>query len=300
MGRNIEADLNRGLRTQSNGDCHDLTLTSDAGVSTDKLPPITGDVALLRARSAGYFAWTATSWKYWLDLAQNLGNTKVNLYLGEYYEKQAKDDARALSHYRWAADKDHDVRAQEALGRMYAQGLGTTKDLKQAQYWNDLAAATHLAATNICNASQVISALYAVLQDEKRQALGLELLGAVMTGIRVDSGHVRITKVDAVNLIAMDQPFVCKVIGKRINVNADASAVADGYQGYDQYGREVEISNASEKAGKTLIADMAQKTLDGAPYVDGFKIEPLGDRRYKISSNVIKPPYARIVDLRSP
>lgn len=296
----VVGGLARALDRKDDGGCHDLTLTSDAGVTTDKLPPVTGELALLRARSVGYFAWTPTSWKYWLDLAQSLGNSKVNLYLGEYYEKQAKDDARALGYYRLAADKEHDVRAQEALGRMYTQGLGTAKDLQQAQYWNSLAAATHLAATKTCTSPQAITALYAILRDEKRQALGMEMLGAAMTGIQVNSGNVRTLKVDAVNLISMDQPFVCKVIGKRVNVSVDASAVPDDYEGYDQFGREVEISNAGEKATKTLAAGIAQKALDGAPYVDGFKIEPLGDRRYKISSNVIKPPYAQMVDLRSP
>jgi TPR repeat protein len=60
-------------------------------------------------------------------------DTRANFQLGRAYEKAGKLSA-ALSQYRKAAEGGF-APAQYTLGRMYNEGVGTTKDLREAAAW---------------------------------------------------------------------------------------------------------------------------------------------------------------------
>ncbi len=71
------------------------------------------------------------------------GSPSKQYKLGQLYDYGAegvpRDQAEALKWYTLAARRGHAV-AQNNLGVMYGEGLGTAKDLVQAKYWYDKAA----------------------------------------------------------------------------------------------------------------------------------------------------------------
>ncbi len=294
-------------------DCSDIELVNENGTTTDELPPITGKLAFRRAenlyldfaqKNGSKMDLTGSVVKigeHWLNVAEKRGYTEALFALGQVYEQQGlrapQYYPRALQYYRSSADKTGDGRAQLALGRMYAEGLGTPANQVEAQRWRNLAAKTRKTAAKLCSSPQAITAIRNIVQKEQAK-LGLMNIGlAMMTGIQMDTGNIRLVKISVDDLVSLDKPFICKVEGKRIDPSVDASSVPDFvYGGTDQYG-EYYYDNSLDKAGKTIIADVTENLLKNLPYVDRFRLEPLGGSRYKLSPSNTSRPYSETLEL---
>jgi len=294
-------------------DCSDIELVNENGTTTDELPPITGELAFWRAENLYLdFAQKNGSKKdltgsvvkigeHWLNVAEKLGNTEALFALGQVYEQRGlrapQYYPRALQYYRSSADKTGDGRAQLALGRMYAEGLGTPANQVEAQRWRNLADKTKKTAAKLCSSPQTIAAIRNIVQKEQAK-LGLMNVGlAMMTGIQMDSGNIRLVKISVDDLVSLDKPFICKVEGKRIDPSVDASSVPDFvYGGTDQYGHYY-YDNSLDKAGKTIIAGVTENLLKNLPYVDRFRLEALGGYQYKLSPSNTSRPYSETLEL---
>ncbi|MDP1947860.1 MAG: hypothetical protein Q8L77_10215 [Nitrospirota bacterium] len=287
---------------QGFGDCDDIVLASDRGRVTVQLPPITAQAAMRRATPDRNITPSTGSRIYWLTVALKQGDDDALFPLGQLYEQRgasAPDNyARALGYYQTAADKHGDARAQVALSRMYAEGVGTAKNPAEAQRWRQLATETYQAANEACTSKQAYVALMAVVRAEQGKVANVEGLVKGVTGIRVNSGRIVLIRSMAAEVVSLDKPFVCRVAGKRIDPSADASSVPDYFEVTHANGDITLESNAGEKAVKGLIASMTENFAKNMPYLDQFKIETLGALRYKVSSNILNPPHSEIVDLR--
>lgn len=290
-------------------DCSDITLMSDNGTTTNKLPPISGKLALERSTrlydlnkffeksrdSADPFA------EHWMIIAEKQGYTDALYPLGQLYELQGQHSPTKYSHafqyYRSSAEKTSDIRAQEALGKMYAEGRGTIVNLEEAQRWRSLAANSRKRAAELCTSPKTITAIREIIQKEQNKG---KLLGAgiaLFTGIQINTGYIRLVKVSAGNVVSLDKPFNCKVEGRRFDPSVDASAVPDFvYGGTDQYG-DYFYDNSFDKAGMTIIAGAMDALLKNLPYVDSFRLEPLGGNRYKLSPSATSRQYSATLEL---
>jgi len=265
---------------QGFGDCDDIVLTSERGRVTAQLPPITAKAAIRRATPDRNIRPSSGSRIYWLTVALNQGDDDALFPLGQVYEQRggsASDNyARALGYYQAAAGKHGDARAQMALSRMYAEGFGTPKNPTEAQRWQQLAAETYQAANKACTSRRAYAALTAIVGAERQQVALIE------SWVQVNSGRIVLIRSMAAEVVSLDKPFVCRVAGKRIDPSADASSGPDSFE---------------DTHGKGLIAAMTENFAKNMPYLDQFKIEPLGALRYKVSSNILNPPHSEIVDL---
>lgn len=271
------------------GACHEVVFASDTGVTTSELPPITSELAIQRAQPKNYTTPSASTQLYWLNVAAKQGNANALYFLGKFYEERGRSAPQnyqsALKYYRDVVNKGDDARAQSALGRMYAEGLGTPTNLAEAKRWRNLADKTNSAAAKVCASPKTIDAIYQILKSAKQKEQFMAIGVALLTGIHFDSGNIKLNKVETDEVISLDKAFFCKVEGKRINPRGDASSVPDAYELTDQYGNRSVTSNAFDKTTKSAIASVAENLAKDLPYRDTFRMEPQGNHQYILTSN---------------
>ena len=163
--------------------CNEIQFISAQGFTTEKLPPITGQIALERAASKDVYLPTPTAQAYWLHIAEQYTDEKDFLLLGQVYDDQGRRESqnyvRAVQYYRAVLKKGEDARAQKPLARLYAEGLGTPKDPVEAQRLNQLADRTNAPAEKACASPQSIVAIKSMLTDLYKP-LKTELLSSLL------------------------------------------------------------------------------------------------------------------------
>lgn len=284
---------------------NEIRLTSTRGATTEKFPPINSEIAFKRALPNEFqedlltgqlvaTKETLASYKidalpaafqiYWLNVAVGQGKNDAILHLAKAYEKQAEffPEAyqQALQHYR-AAAATNDVRAQEALAHMHANGLGTRADLAEAQRWRTLANETKQVATKACTSPESVAAIKSILQMEAPLRQGINNLTEMVSGMRVEEKGVRLEEVRAGDVVSLDKPFTCRVRVLRLDPKVDIASTPDDDQ--------------LDKAFKDGTANVVQQWVKANAYQDQYPIVRVGDHRFKISSKDIK--YSVIVDL---
>ncbi|CAG9931997.1 SUMF1/EgtB/PvdO family nonheme iron enzyme [Candidatus Nitrotoga arctica] len=268
-------------------DCHDIVLVNGNGITTSKLPAITGQIAFGRSMTK-----SKVFKEYWLNVAASKGYDDAYYLLGTFYEEQGKnspdDYRRALQNYRTAIEKASDTRAQAALGRMYANGLGTPVNPAEAKKWMELASETNRVAAEVCVSPKTIAVISSIMSQQVVSGkVGGMLMGG-MTGLHVDPGSMRVEKISASGVVSANKPFICLVEGTSVGRSADASG-ANSYV-YDgiHNGQHTWIRDESYKIVMEGTAFVINHLSDISPYQQqSFVIEPLGDHRYKLASKII-------------
>jgi hypothetical protein len=299
VGRGWVGVIERGFN-----DCHQIVLASEEGSTTSELPPITGEVAFNTARPRG-FAWPSIiSQLYWLDIAANQGNIDGHFALGQIYEetgKQAPQDyRRAFQHYRAAADKGN-APAQSALSRMYANGWGTLRDMKESQRWGKLAESQYSRASKVCVAPKMVKEIDQLMKEQREDPAlkTAQVFALVFAQTAVSLGTYQITDITLERLSSIDLPFRCSVIAKRIGMNMTNFTPSFEYAGTDEYGNRLYRDQRLDKLAKEKITDMANEVAK-QDFTQSFNVEPQGNQRYKlmlVPGMADSREYSTIVDL---
>ncbi len=176
--------------TCANG-VNEVALQSEKNVSA--LPRISAELSLALAKqldsgpaSSGYER------VYWLTQAANLGERDGFSLLGKafgYGEGIPQDYTRAFGYYRVAAERG-DAIAQGELARLYAEGLGTSKDLAESKHWAQLHDATNREAAKVCLNNKTLSTVNRLMAQSLNDptVLMTRVLGNVFVGVDVSAG----------------------------------------------------------------------------------------------------------------
>ena len=258
-----------------------LVLVSDHGLSTAKLPPITGQMALIRAQ-------TQTSNGYWLNLAAKDAREEDFFLLGQLYERQGERSpdnyVRAFEYYRSVNDKKEDARAQAALSRMYAKGLGTQVNALEAQRLNNLAAATLKKASLVCESPKTLEAIGQMAERARAKGRIFEILVETFPGMDIKTLDSRVVKRMVANVVSMDKPFDCIIWSQRIDPQINADPTPDAYEWRDQYGQYHHTEdNRFNTALKGALGSMVEAAGKKVPVHNIITVEPVGRLRYKLT-----------------
>ncbi len=260
-------------------DC-EAALVSDHGLNTEKLPPITSQMILKKARSQGDLN------SYWLNLAARDAREQDFFFLAQLYERHGVDSpenyVRAFDYYKTINDKKEDARVQSALSRMYANGLGTPLNIPEAARLNALATETHKKALAVCKSPETIALISEMAERARRKGKLFELIASWATGMEIDTLTTRVIKRMVGNVISIDQPFSCEIWARRIDPRINASLTPDYYRGYDQYGNYYEEDNGFEKGLKDAVGAAVQKLAQLTPVFTRVTVEPQGQQRYQL------------------
>ncbi len=263
-------------------DC-EAALVSDHGLNTEKLPPITSQMILKKARSQGDLN------SYWLNLAARDAREQDFFFLAQLYERHGvgspENYVRAFDYYKTINDKKEDARVQAALSRMYANGLGTPTNRPEAARLNALVTETHKKALAVCESPKTIALISQMAERARRTGRFVELLASWWTGMKMDTLTTRVIKRMVGNVISMDQPFSCEIWARRIDPRIDASLTPDFYRGWDQYGNYYEEDNSVEKGLKDALGAAAQNLAQVIPVSTRVAVEPQGQQRYQLVWN---------------
>ncbi len=263
-------------------DC-EAVLVSDHGLNTEKLPLVTSQMILNKARSQGGLS------SYWLNLAARDAREQDFFFLAQLYERHgvrsSENYVRAFDFYKAVNDRKEDARAQAALSRMYANGLGTPVNRPEAERLNALVAETHKKALAVCESPETIELINQMAERARRKGVFLELLGSWWTGMEMDTLTTRVIKRMVGNVISIDQPFSCEIWARRIDPRINASLTPDYYHGYDQYGNYYVEDNGFEKGLKSAVGAFAQRLAQVIPVFTRVTVEPQGHQRYQLIWN---------------
>jgi len=275
-------------------DC-EAALVSDHGLNTEKLPPITSQMILKKARSQGDLN------SYWLNLAERDAREQDFFFLAQLYERHGvgspENYLRAFDYYKAINDKKEDARVQAALSRMYANGLGTPPNIPEAARLNALVTETHKKALAVCESPKTIELISQMAERARRKGVLLELLGSWAFGMEMDTLTTRVIKRMVGNVISIDQPFSCEIWGRRIDPRINASLTPDFYYGWDQYGNYYAEDNSFEKGLKSALGAFTQKLAQVIPVFTRVGVEPLGKQRYTLIWNDGLHRESQILDL---
>lgn len=305
IGRDADGRGWVGVIERGFNDCHDIVLVSEEGSTTSELPPITGQVAFDTARPRG-FAWPGEiSQMYWLDIAANQGNTDAHFALGQIYEELGKrapqDYRRAFQHYRAAADKGN-APAQSALSRVYVNGWGTSRDVKESQHWKKLAESQYGRASKVCVAPKMVKEINQLMKEQREDPAlkTAQVLTLVLVQTVVNPGTYQITEITLEKLSSIDLPFQCSVTAKRIGMSMTNFTPSFEYAGTDEYGNRQYRDQRLDKLAKEKFTDMANE-LAKQDFTQSFNIEPQGNQLYKVTlvrGMLDSREYSKVVDLR--
>jgi hypothetical protein len=285
--------------------CNKIALANTEGSTTSELPPITGEVAFNRARPRG-FAWPGLNMQmYWLNVAANQGNTNAHFALGQIYEEQGKqapqDYRRAFQHYRIAADRGN-APAQTALSRLYANGWGTLRDVKESQRWEKLAESQYGRASMVCGAPKMVKEIDQLMKEQREDPAlkTTQALALVFAQTAVNLGTYQITDITLERLSSIDLPFRCTVTAKRIGMSMTNFTPRFEYAGTDDSGNRVYRDQRLDKLAKEKITDMANEVAR-QDFTQSFNVEPQGNQLYKlilVPGMLDSREYWKMVDLR--
>lgn len=268
-------------------DCHDIVLVNENGITTSKLPAITGQIAFGRSMTK-----SKVFKEYWLNVAASEGYDDAYYLLGRHYEELGKsspdDYQRALQNYRAAIEKISDTRAQAALGRMYANGLGTPVNPMEGKKWMELASETIRVAEEVCVSPKIIAVIRSIMLQQVGNGKVMGMLMGGITGFHVDPGVMKVEKISASGVVSANKPFICLVEGNRIGASADASGVNSYVYNGIHNGQHTWIRDELYSTVMEGVASVYNRISDTSPYQQqSFVIEPLGDHRYKLASKII-------------
>lgn len=285
MARNMDGSGWAGIMEGADFDGCEIALVSEGGIRTDKLPSVTGQVALERAHHH-YYTKPSPLQVYWLDMASKDAKEEDFFDFGVYYDRQGERSpayySRASHYYQILVERNGDARAQGQLARLYESGLGIPKNLEKAQQLYRLAGETRKKALNICTSAPIKNFADRVMKRSQQTGKGAEVLMGIVTGIRVDAMNLRLIAIEPEDVASVDKPFVCTFISKRIDPKVDAELVPDGHYFEGPYGEVRYVDNSLDKAGKMAVASFVQEMAKAVPVISRFRIIPFGNLRYQI------------------
>ena len=311
LGRDPAGNGWQGTIANPSFDCPEITLRQEDGHGTGDLPPVSADVAYAQSEflmKSGSPESVGSSHVYWLKVAAAKGHRDANAYLGRTYdlgEGAPQDFAQAARYYRVAADQG-DSRAQAALSVLYGQCKGVSCDAAESKRLAGLARATKVAASKVCTAGSSLSAfrelMLASMTDPTAQFAQLAL--AMFAELRMSSGSLQVVSVAEHAVSSIDRPFLCEVTAKRIGVTVESIkpdfSVVETYDDGD-----VLVHDQRFEAGVSrALAAGATRMGAAAPWIQPFRVQPLGERRYQLTMQPqmfgLSREYTSVVDLDKP
>lgn len=285
MARNMDGSGWAGIMEGADFDGCEIALFSEGGIRTNKLPPVTSQVALGRAQQHNYIKPSPLQ-VYWLDIASKDAREEDYFDLGMYYERQGERVpayySRAAHYYQILVERHDDARVQGKLARLYENGLGISKNLEKAQQLYRLAGETRKKALKVCTSSATKNFASRMMAQQHETTQGLEFAAGMLTGIQMQSGNSRVIAIEAVDVATMEKRFDCKFVSKRIDPKVNADLVPDGYYIEEPYGNIRYEDNAINKAAATMGAAFFQKLAATVPFNNWVRVEPLGKLQYQL------------------
>ena len=277
-------------------------MVSENTYSTGMFPPITRSLAVRYGASTK----SLLNQMYWLKVIENISNdAEVAQAIASTYEELGQKSPeyyqQARQYYLQNYNSFGDVRAQAALARLYREGLGGPKDSVGAAKWQKLADDINKTSAEICSSPTTVSAMYSIMAYTEQKVRAMAFGVAIITGVNANLGKARILKIFPDKVISLEKPFTCSVIGKYIDPHVDADAVPEFvYAGKNINGVDYAYAydNRGDKAMKEMLAGTMEKLVKVLPYRDRFKIVPMGDKKYTISTDENPPAYPLVIDLR--
>jgi len=276
-------------------DCREVILAGENATASGILPPMTEKQALrivdhVAVPDGGSKGRTDINKLYWLNIAAENGSSFQTISkIDQILQKQGKtsplDYQKVVKNYQLFAN-DGDQRAQRALAKMYAEGRGVSKNSAESERLFSLANDTLDKAKSVCTSPKVLQTVTTLKQMHTQNARVLGMfVGAMLGGMQLDPGNIRITEIVINDVASMDKPFTCSVYGERIGANFDASTMPEvEYYSVDGYGNYTYMgSNSGDIATKQIAANFAQ-SLAGRSYESEIKLESLGNMRYKLET----------------
>lgn len=217
----------------------------------------------------------------WTKKSAALHNEQ-NYATGRIYEKLGKTLPEsyplALQVYLVAAKRLDDVRVYYALSRMYAAGLGTNVDVSESKKWLDQAQAAYLPANDVCISSEVLKMFELQWNEIEQRNQVMNVFGNLFLGTDNDIGQIVIGRIEADELINLQQPFVCKAAIQRIDASFDLGE-PDYYIATGPSGETYYYDNSLAKVSSDLLSSFSN-ALSRRPYSDRIKIYPAKDGQF--------------------
>ncbi len=269
--------------------CRDIRMVGSRGATTDYLPTVTDRLVLQRGNVIQAFSAASTNLGriYWMLIAEKRKLPEVNYYLGLAYEEQGvkapENYHLAIQYYRKQADYYNDARAQEALGRIYAEGLGAERNATKSRYWIERADAQKLAAGKICTNQKVLDKASQLIKSEIQDPVGkqVQLLG-LMAGIATHVGIPLVQSITLKNVVSIDSKFECAMevqlsefVMQSITPDFECGSV-------DEYGNLQCRNMHYEQQLRDVMAE-AGTELSKKPYVRTILIVPQGGGAVKMT-----------------
>ena len=260
--------------------CDDVRLISNKGRDTRDFPVMTGDDAFLLANprmAPGLAIYTP----FWLKIAESRGSIDATYYLGQWHEyqgqKSPQDYTIARQYYLTAANKYDDARAEAALGRMYAKGIGVAVDERQANTWSNKSRLTRQAAAKACASPKLQEAI-------KRYSTGSNNWDKKMLQAGIDVGDISLSRVTAEQVVSLKEPFICLAKGgienPKFTMGVDD---CDTIIETDRYGNQTEQDDCTGAVASKVIDVWFNKNLKEVTFNLTLELKSQGNGIYKVS-----------------
>ncbi len=285
MARSMDGSGWAGIMEGADFDGCEIMVVSESGIRTDRLPPVTSQVALGRAQQHNYIKPSPLQ-VYWLDMASKDAKEEDFLDFGMYYERQGERSpkyySQAANYYQIVVERQGDARAQGKLAHLYENGQGIPKNLDKAQQLYRLAGETRKKDLNVCTSSATKNFASRMMAQQHETTQGLGLAAGMLTGMQMQSGNSRVIAIEAVDVATMEKRFDCRFVSKRIDPKVNADLVPDGYYIEDSLGNIRYEDNAINKAAAVMSAGVLQKLAATMPFNNWVRVEPLGKFQYQL------------------
>jgi hypothetical protein len=295
IGRDFEGNGWAGTVNKKIFGCNEFAVTRVDGTKSTQQPPVSSKLArsLSTGRDSLLFSPTDDEFAhsfYWLDLASKQGDDIAAVSLGDLYQSGAAvrpDPVRALQYYQLAAGRNS-ADGQKKLARMYAEGVGVARNLKESERLKTLATATLTETFNWCSSRRVLESMQKLIQaniDRPSSVVGLARDNvAIVTNSNIDLGTAVIQAVAPSQASGLDHPFQCKVTIKHVNGKIADATPYERYSYRDTDGWTVYSDNSKTIEARKASADMQTLLLNAISTDEVVDVEPLGGRAYKISN----------------
>ncbi|MCI1279470.1 MAG: hypothetical protein LKG23_10865 [Nitrospira sp.] len=201
------------IEGQDFGECQ-LTVVSQSGRRTDKLPPITGQVALKKVYDLyGERRSHSLASRYWLERAATDAKEDDFALLGFLFEQDGERSVeqyvRAEKFYRALNESRPDARAQEGLGRLYTKRLVPSGSVEEGKQLSQLAEKTKTQAQSVCESHQFrqafgLMAMKVRLMQDAGNALSDKLNNPSREPLEMSGVKFRATDIKS-----MEREFLC-------------------------------------------------------------------------------------------
>lgn len=218
--------------------------------------------------------------QYWQEIAEAYGKINAYYYLGQLYEYQAQHSPQgykiARKNYLTGANKYDDAKAQAALARMYAKGLGVPIDVDQANKWRTQALKTRQAAAKACASPKLETAI-------NRYSKNLYNLSKKM-GQADDVGEISISRVTAEQVISLNEPFICLAKGGLNYANVKKGTDECGSKIVtDRYGNQTEEEDCTAATISSIYSSLVNSNMMEVTHKLPVELKSQGHGLYKVS-----------------